>query len=62
MAANAWLGETRVSGDVAIKVGLIAVTLALSGLAYRFVEAPLMAQGQRLTRRGRASAPTQAAV
>ena len=50
LAANAILGEGRVRGDFPLKLALIAVVVALSGLAYRFVEAPLMRLGQRLTR------------
>jgi peptidoglycan/LPS O-acetylase OafA/YrhL len=48
LTANAVLGEARVEGDAPLKLALIAAVLALSGLAYRFVEAPLMRLGQRL--------------
>jgi peptidoglycan/LPS O-acetylase OafA/YrhL len=52
LAANAVFGEARVEGNAGLKLGIVAVVLALSGLAYRFIEAPLMRLGQRLSRRG----------
>jgi peptidoglycan/LPS O-acetylase OafA/YrhL len=64
LIANAALGEGRVEGHAALKLALIAGVLALSGLAYRFVEAPLMRLGQRLagTAGGRPRPAASAAV
>ncbi len=47
MAAYGWLGEGLVQGNPAAKLALIAATLALSGLCYRFIELPLVNLGRR---------------
>jgi len=50
LAANALLGAHTVDGHVAIKLMLVVLILIMSGVCYRFVEAPMMVLGESMVR------------